>query len=63
MSNNKVEVIAFQETHITDDSDLQKRGYISGYTLIGAINHKQYGIATYVKNDIETASRLQKPFE
>lgn len=50
------DVIALQETHTTDDFDLQKRGYISGYTLIGAINHKDYGIATYVKNDIDTAS-------
>jgi len=60
MIDNKVDVIALQETHTTDEADLQKRGYIAGYTLIGAINHKQYGIATYVKNDIDTANVIYR---
>lgn len=56
MTSNNVDVIALQEAHTTDKTNFQKRGYIAGYTLIEAINHKQYGIATYAKNDIDTVS-------
>lgn len=34
-------------------TDLEKRGYISEYTLLGAMYHMQYGIA---KEDIDTTS-------
>jgi exonuclease III len=53
MISNNVDVIALQETHTTDEADLQKLKYIAGYTLIGAINYKQYGIVSYTKNYIE----------
>lgn len=40
MISNKVDVIALQEIHTTDEANLKKREYIAGYTLIGVIKHK-----------------------
>jgi len=40
MNKERIDVIALQETHTKDDNDLQKRGYIAGYIVIGAIHHK-----------------------
>lgn len=53
-------MIALQETHIIDDADLKKRDYIAGYLLLDSINHKQYGIATYVKEDIDELETVHK---
>lgn len=50
----RIDEIALQETHTVDDEDIRKRGFIQGYLLLGAIHHKQYGVATYVKEDIDT---------
>lgn len=49
MNKERVDIIALQETHTKNDHDLQKRGYV----LTGAIHHKQYGIATHVKENID----------
>lgn len=54
MDSERIDVIALQETHTKDNEDLSKRGYIKGYLLLGAIHHKQYGVATYIKEDIDT---------
>jgi hypothetical protein len=54
MNKERIDVIALQETHTVDDEDIRKRGFIQGYLLLGAIHHKQYGVATYVKEDIDT---------
>lgn len=32
-----------------NDADLHRRGSIFGYILLGALHHKQYGVATYLK--------------
>lgn len=55
MKEEKVDVIALQETHSIDEADLHKRGQIAGYTLIGAVHHKQYGVATYLKSYISNS--------
>lgn len=55
MREEKVDVIALQETHTIDEADLHKRGQVPGYTLIGAIHHKQYGVATYLRSNISNA--------
>ncbi|KAE9523030.1 hypothetical protein AGLY_016661 [Aphis glycines] len=60
MNKERIDVIALHETHTKDDNDLQKRGYIAGYTVIGAIHHKQYGIATYVKENIDDTMVVHK---
>jgi len=53
-----IDVIAIQETHTVDNADLCKRGYIAGYVLIGAIHHKQYGVATYVRDNIDSVRMI-----
>lgn len=60
MSNERLDVIALQETHTVDDNDLRKRGFIPGYLLLGSIHHKQYGITTYVKEDLEDVETVSK---
>jgi exonuclease III len=55
MSEEKVDVIALQETHTIDEAELHNRGQVRGYTLIGAIHHKQYGVATYLRSNINNA--------
>jgi exonuclease III len=60
MNKERIDVIALQETHTKDDNDLQKRGFIAGYIVIGAIHHKQYGIATYVKENIDDTMVVHK---
>lgn len=60
MNSNNMDVIVLQKTRTSDEVDLQKRGYKAGYTLIGAIHHKQYRIATYAKEDIDKKSVVYK---
>ena len=60
MNKERIDVIALQETHAKDDNDFQKRGCIAGYLVIGAIHHKQYGIATYVKENIDDTMVVHK---
>ena len=44
-------VLLLQETHSTQDSQLP----IPGYTVVSHQHHRQYGIATYVTNDLEAS--------
>ncbi|CAI6356987.1 unnamed protein product [Macrosiphum euphorbiae] len=53
-----IDVIAIQETHTVDKADLYKRRYIAGYVLIGAIHHKQYGVAAFVRDNIDSARMI-----
>lgn len=53
-----IDVIAIQETHTIDNADLCKIWYIAGYVLIGAIHHKQYWVATYVRDNIDSARMI-----
>lgn len=49
MREEKVGVIALQETRTIDEAKLQKMGQKAGYNLIGAIHPKQNRVATYLK--------------
>jgi exonuclease III len=60
MKNERVDVIALQETHTVDDKDLKKRGFIPDYLLLGSIHHKQYSIAMYVKEDLNNVETISK---
>jgi len=54
-----IDVIVIQETHTVDKADLCKRRYIADYdVLIGAIHHKQYGVATFVRGTIDSARMI-----
>lgn len=56
LRENKVDVIALQETHTEDDNALWKRGRIPGYKLVSRINHPQYGVASFVRNNLKDVS-------
>jgi len=51
LDDEKIDILAIQETHTLDQDQLMKRGSISGYSIAGATYHSKYGTATYVKND------------
>lgn len=51
-----IDVLAVQETHVDNEKQLQSRGRIPGYDLIGATYHRSYGVATYVRSNIENAT-------
>nr|CAI5850760.1 unnamed protein product [Callosobruchus analis] len=53
--DNNVDVVLIQETHASTAEDLNRRGRIHGYELIGATYHNSYGVATYVRNNVEHA--------
>jgi len=52
-----IDLIAIQETHTVDNADLCKRGYIA-YVHIEIIHHKQYGVATFLRHDIDSARMI-----
>ncbi|XP_047996338.1 uncharacterized protein LOC125234175 [Leguminivora glycinivorella] len=49
LADHKIDVLCIQETHTKDDQDMENRGQIPGYQLIKALNHRSYGIATYIR--------------
>lgn len=55
ISDENIDIIALQETHLHEDS---KRAYIGGFTLVAAKFHKQLGLATYVRNDLLPATQV-----
>lgn len=56
LKDDDIDIVAIQETHCESEQELQKRGKIPGYELLGATYHRAYGAATYVKSNIENAS-------
>jgi len=54
----KADVVLLQKTHVLDVEQMHCRGNIDGYKLISATYHKQYGTATYIRNDISNSSHL-----
>ncbi|XP_072395286.1 uncharacterized protein [Diabrotica undecimpunctata] len=58
LKDDNIDLVAIQETHCETEKQLQKRGKIPGYELLGATYHRTYGTATYVKEDIENASLI-----
>lgn len=55
LTEQNIDVVAVQETHTENEEQLCQRGEIPGYDLIGATYHRCYGVATYVRSDIENA--------
>lgn len=51
-TDNNIDLIALQETHITDDSQLPTRAKIPGYKLIAYITSQTYGSNVYIREDI-----------
>lgn len=62
ISASKCEVLevlaALQETHLTLEGS---RSAVRGYTMIGASQHKKFGIATYVKDDLPRRHKCYQP--
>lgn len=56
LDEQKIDVLALQETHTVDDEDLLKRGRIPGFSIIAALHHRSYGIATYVRSGIQNVA-------
>ncbi|KAL1446411.1 hypothetical protein WDU94_005435 [Cyamophila willieti] len=50
---NQIDILAVQETHTENSEQLLSRGTIPNFDLIGATYHKHYGVATYVKHNID----------
>jgi len=53
LDDEKIDILAIQESHTQDRVQLMKRGTISGYSITGATCHSKYETATYVKNDLK----------
>lgn len=49
LNEQKIDVAAIQETHLKEES---ARSEVTGYTLVAAIHHEKFGLATYVKDDL-----------
>lgn len=43
VEKNLIKILALQETYTTDEEDLRKRGYISDFQIVEAINSRTYG--------------------
>lgn len=52
LNDEKIDILAIQETHTHDLVQFMKRGTNSGYSVAGATYHSKYGTATYVKNNL-----------
>lgn len=55
LKKDNIDLVAIQETHCDTEEQLRKRGRIPGYELLGATYHHIYGVATYVRCNIENA--------
>lgn len=58
LDDNRVDVLAVQEHHVENETQLSSRGKIPGFDLLGATFDKVYGVATYVRSSIENAYLL-----
>lgn len=58
LTSNEIDLVVLQETHAADEKQLDSRGKIPGYELLGATYHHAYGNATYVRNSIENAYHI-----
>lgn len=54
-----IDMALIQETHIENDNQQHYRGKIHGYDLLGATYHRSYGVATYVRSNIENTQLVQ----
>lgn len=47
-----------QDIHILDEQQMSHRASITGFTLISAMYHRNYGYVTYIKNYINNWNHL-----
>ena len=59
LKDNAIDILVLQETHTLNDEDLLRRGKIAGFSVIAALHHRAYGLATYVKNGTEDVSVIE----
>jgi hypothetical protein len=52
MLEEKVDVNTVQETHTESAESLSRRGYLTGFTLVGAVYSSVHGIATYIRSNL-----------
>lgn len=52
LDEEKIDILAIQETHTHGQDQLMKILTIPAYSIAGATYHTKYGTATYVKNDL-----------
>lgn len=50
-----IDIVAIQETHLSQDGP---RSEVRGYTMVGALHHEKFGIATYVKDDLLPSTQV-----
>lgn len=50
-NENRVDVIAVQETHILNPADYHSRGHVNGFSVAAYLVHARYGLVTYVRDD------------
>uniref|UniRef100_A0A1B0D7V9 Uncharacterized protein n=1 Tax=Phlebotomus papatasi TaxID=29031 RepID=A0A1B0D7V9_PHLPP len=61
MRDERVDIIAIQETHTISDENLRSRGSIPGYVLVDAIHSAvHHGVATYIKSSIPNCNVVYK---
>lgn len=60
MYKNKIDVLLLQETHQIDETHMKNCGPITGFNLVDSLYHRNYGIATLVKNDIKNVAVSSK---
>lgn len=56
--SNEIDLVVIQETHAADARQLESRGKIPGFDVLGATYHHAYGCATYVRNTVENAYHI-----
>ncbi|KAL1448470.1 hypothetical protein WDU94_013986, partial [Cyamophila willieti] len=56
ITEHEIDIVLLQETHTENEEQLNSRGRITNFDLIGATYHKHYGVATYVRSDIQDVS-------
>ncbi|KAM4034798.1 LOW QUALITY PROTEIN: uncharacterized protein ACNLHF_021495 [Anomaloglossus baeobatrachus] len=63
LTDNKIDVLVLQETHVENEDQLLVRGSIYGFDLIGARYDSHYSVATYGKGNIENAMLVSTSVE
>ncbi|KAL1115389.1 hypothetical protein AAG570_007419 [Ranatra chinensis] len=56
LKQDNIDLVAIQETHCNTEEQLKQRGKIPGYDPLGATYHHIYGVATYMKSNIDNAT-------
>lgn len=60
-----IQVALIQETHTADadDTQLSTRGQIKGFDIVAYVNHRSYGIATYVRHGILNVENIRSTID